>query len=284
MSTALHVPLKAPVVIHYPEGDGMAESLLQHLIIEFLRPLIERYINAVLAGTMSKSKTNAGHKTLRKHKRFCVGSDQLWYYEQNDPKKCVAPDVYVLAGEEQHAERRSVKLWELSGSPLFALEIVGQNKEKDYRDSPEKFALTGVQELVVYDPEVSVLVAATPKRDAATSSSIRYRWQVWRRSVKNAWARVEATNDDRVYSQSLCCWLFVHGAATERKLRIGTGERGEQVFFTEAEAQTHRAETEAQRAETEAQRALRAEGEIAKLRERLRAFEEAAKTSKGGAR
>lgn len=212
----------------------MSESLLQHLIIEFLRPLIERYIGEVLSGVLSKEVAAKGHKSLRKEKPYCVGGDQLWYYEEGNPKKCVGPDVYVLAGEEQDIDRSSVKIWELAGFPLFALEIVGQNKKKDYRDSPAKFAHTGVRELVVYDPDAPTLVDVSAQR-ATRRKNDRFRFQVWRLGERGEWARVVATHDDRVYSETLCCWLFVQGVGVNRKLRIGLGEYGEHVFASDAE-------------------------------------------------
>ena len=63
----------------YPVEDKVGEDTLQRLIVELLRPLIERWLAA------------KGTPTF-------VGADQFVYYKQFHPGKVVGPDVFVLPG------------------------------------------------------------------------------------------------------------------------------------------------------------------------------------------
>src|SRR4051812_28293267 len=81
----------APDPTVYPVEKKMGEDSLQTLIVEVLRPLIERWYEELERPTF-------------------VGADQFIYYEQFDPSKVVAPDVYVLSGV---SPRRRVKTWKV---------------------------------------------------------------------------------------------------------------------------------------------------------------------------
>lgn len=230
---------KAPVAIDYPETDNMAENLLQRLMSEFLRPLIQRFLREAMEGTNAKDKR---YKSLRAHRTLRVGADQFWYYVEGDTSKCVSPDVYVMAGVDPKCTPPSWKLWELDKPPVFALEIVSKEKKKDYVETPKAYAHTGVHELVVYDPDAPVL------SDVSAGQS-RVRWQVWRRSSAGRWAKVVQSNADRIESEALSCWLRVVGEGGERLLRVATGPQGDQLFLSGEESE--RAEKERERAEKE---------------------------------
>ena len=226
MTTAARTK-RTTVAIEYPETDHMAENLLQRLMSEFLRPLIARFLAQVVEGELSKQKR---YKALRARRPMCVGADQFWYYVEGQPKKSVSPDVYVISGVEPTAAPPSFKLWELERPPVFALEIVSSDVDKDYVVSPKAYALTGVEELLVYDP-------AAPVMADASQGAARVRWQVWRRSSKGAWDKALSTNADRVYCEALCCWLRVVGDGDQRRLRIATDAAGDELFLSEAEAE-----------------------------------------------
>jgi hypothetical protein len=129
-------------------------------------------------------------------------------------------------------------------------------------------ASKGVRELVIFDPEHQAVRAE------------RLRFQVFRRLSKRGLVRVEATNDDRVRSRVLGCFLRAVGDDVgSTRLRIATGASGDELFPTEAEAErAARAEAEAERAararaeaaRTQAEAALAAsEAEVARLRAEL---------------
>ena len=103
------------------------------------------------------------------------------------------------------------------------------------------------------------------------------RWQVFRRTDRG-FLREAATNAERVYSESLGCWLRALGKGNATRVRLATGPRGEHLFPTDAEARAA-AEARQRQLETE-QRALHAalaseqearaalEAELARLRGR----------------
>ncbi len=249
------VTARRQVYARYPETDDMGEHELQRLIAEFLRPLLERWFAA---------RSEVAH----------VGADQFFYWVEGDPTRRIAPDVYVVPGVAQNPPVASWKLWESSARPSFALEVVGQDIDKDYDDNPVLYAALGVRELVLFDPH------------ATSRSRRRLRWQVFRRLKGRGLVRVEVSNGDRVQSKALGCWL----CATEHRgrsiVRIATGDEGATLFPTEAEQalaladrehaakEQERAGREQERAAKEQERAGRelAEAEVARLRAELEAL------------
>jgi Uma2 family endonuclease len=262
--------------VYYPETDHMGEDALQRFIAEFLRPLVAMWL--AMCG-----------------RRCFVGADQFIYLVEGDTRQRVAPDVYVLPGAAPDAAPPCWKLWELSAPPAFALEIVSKNHQKDYETLPPLYGKMGARELVVFDPRVTA------------RSRVRIRWHVYRRLGRSGWRLVERSNEDRVYSRELGCWLRAVGDGPRLRLRLATDTRGDVLLPTEAEkaraaltiaeaqagaeraarqraeeeARTEalRAQSEAQRAESEAQRAeseaLRAEQEALRATREVTAREEA---------
>ena len=219
----------------------MGEHELQRLIAEFLRPLLERWF---------ASRSEVVH----------AGADQFFYWVEGDPTQRIAPDVYVVPRVAQTPPVASWKLWEMSARPSFALEVVGQDIDKDYNDNPVLYAQLGVQELVLFDPH------------ATSRSRRRLRWQVFRRVKGRGLVRVEVSNGDRVRSKSLGCWLRESEHRGHPVLRLATDDEGETLFPTEAEEE--RAAKEAERAAKEAERAAKEEA-LAAVAEGLAARERA---------
>jgi hypothetical protein len=218
----------ATAAVHYPESDEMGESMLQRLIAELLRPLLARFL-------------------AERGERAFVGADQFIYWVEGDPSRRIAPDVYVIFGEDPSAEPRSWLLWETRQPPAFALEIVGQDVAKDYDSVPSEYEAAGVDELIVFDP-----ASHEPARRP------RVRWQIWRRQKDGRLLCEERTNDDRVYARSLRCWLRCVRTTRSIRLRVATGEHGEALVETDAErADRERRDKERERREKE--RALVAE-------------------------
>jgi Uma2 family endonuclease len=219
----------------YPIEDDMGEGSLQRFISELLRVLVERWLEA-------------------KGKPTFVGADQYFYWEQYNPRECIAPDVYVLPGVAPGIAVGAWKVWETGIAPSFALEVVSQDVDKDYLKSPAKYARLGVEELVVFDPEHG--------RDPA-----RFLFQVFRKS-KRGLICVEATNADRVKSKILGCHLRAVGTGDDSRLRIATGFKGETLFPTDVEARVEeRLRREQAEAVAQAERSQRERAE-ATTRER----------------
>ncbi len=231
----------------YPTEEKMGEELLQRWIIELLRPLIERWLaeRGVVALT---------------------GADQFIYFRVGDVRGRVAPDVFVLPGVRPTRRIRSWKTWTDGVVPSFALEVVSQDVDKDYVAAPTLYRELGVRELVIFDPDFE-------------DEPGRYRFQVYRSVGKRGLVRASVTNEDRVRSRELGCWLRAVGHGESLRLRLATGAAGDELFATDAEQrdreraeeERERAEKERERAEKERERAARlaAEDEIARLRAEL---------------
>ena len=199
----------------------MGENTLELLIRELLRPLLARYL--------------LGHE---KPPPF-VGGNQFIYWRQHEPTCSVAPDVYVLPGLAPDATPRSIKVWETGRAPSFALEVVSLDKAKDYLRAPLRYDELGVKELVIFDP-------APAQREQGVC------WQVYRRRARGGLGRVELSDEDRVFSRVLGCWLRAVPADGSVRLRLGIGEDGDELFPTMEEAERARADA--------------AEAEVARLR------------------
>lgn len=232
----------------YPTEDDVGEEMIQRLICELMRPLLGRFLR-------------------ERRVRAFVGADQFIYWRQFEPTTCVSPDVYVMPGVDPDlAGVKSWKVWETGIVPSFALEVVADDRRKDYERSPERHADLGTGELVVFDPH------SHEGRD-------RVRWQVYRRVAGRRLRSVEHTDEDRVISRALRCQLRAVGTGGAMRIRVGTGRGGDTLFPTEAElartaslearqARTRVAEAQAREAEARA-RAERAEAELVRLRARL---------------
>ena len=226
MSQRAPRPAVAPDPTVYPESDDMGESTLELLIRLTLVPLLARYLKQKGAPPF-------------------VGGNQFIYGRRYEPTCSVAPDVYVLPGLAPEAAPRSIKVWETGHAPSWALEVVSLDKAKDYLRAPLRYEELGVKELVIFDP--------APARETGV------RWQVYRRRARGGFGRASLSDEDRVFSRVLGCWLRVVPEGGSVRLRLGTGKDGDELFPTAEEAERARAETERARADA-------AEADVARLR------------------
>ena len=82
-----------------------------------------------------------------------VSGDLLIYYEQGNPRKCVAPDVFVVKGVPDH-RRMIYKLWEEPKVPDFVLEVASRNTwREDVGPKRAIYAAMGVREYWLFDPK-----------------------------------------------------------------------------------------------------------------------------------
>jgi len=81
-----------------------------------------------------------------------VSGNLLIYYVEGDPKKSVAPDVFVVKHCDPR-QRRNFKVWEEGRGPAFVLEVTSKKtRRQDLGTKKEKYAQLGVVEYVFYDP------------------------------------------------------------------------------------------------------------------------------------
>jgi Uma2 family endonuclease len=218
----------------YPIEDDMGEDSLQLFIDDILRQSIEHWL------------ASRGKPTF-------VGSNQFIYWVQHHPKKCVAPDVYVLPGLAPDGRVRCLKTWEAGLVPSFAFEVVSSNDvDKDYRDAPKSYDELGVKELVIFDPDFAA------GRD-------RLRFQVYRRLARRGLSRVEVSNGDRVRSRVLGCFLRAVGYGDQVRVRLASGPTGDDIVPTPAEAEREKAEAEREKAEAEREKAEAARARAATI-------------------
>ncbi len=128
--------VRAPEPIVFPEAEEVPEGLPHLLVRTFLFQLL-------------RFALGPSHS---------VGSDQFIYLVSiaTDPKRKVAPDVFVRLGVQQ-TSFGTWKTWENGGAPDLAVEIVSPN-EGDGVSWDEKLARyheLGVSEVVRFDPEAT---------------------------------------------------------------------------------------------------------------------------------
>jgi Uma2 family endonuclease len=203
-SAAPRPPISAPDPTSYPIEEKVGQDSLHMRILELLRPLVERWF------------VERGQPTF-------VGADQFVYYKQFAPNKVVAPDIYVLPGVPPERRVKSWKTWKTGVVPSLAIEVItSEHVEKDYRESPERYAELGVDELILFDPDFA-------------ESDERRRFQRYRKLKKRGFVRVESTNADRIRVRTLGCFLRVVGEGDAARARLGTGPTGDDLVPTEAE-------------------------------------------------
>ena len=220
----------------YPVEEKVGQDSIQVVILELLRPLIERWY-ALL-----------GKPTF-------VGADQFIYWKRGYPSKVVAPDIYVLPGVAPGRRVKSWKVWKTGITPSLAMEVVASDDPyKDYMEAPARYDALGVEELIIFDVNWEI-------------GEDRVRWQRFRRLETRGFTRVDATDADRLRSRVLGCFLRVVGEGDDARLRLGTGPTGDDLVPTETEAE--RAAKEAERAAKDEALAARDEA-VATKEEALR--------------
>ena len=127
--------IRSAPTVAYPESDGkpMAETEAHRdLMIDFILILKDYFEN---------------------QEDVCVSGNMLMYYEEGDPKKVVAPDVFVAFGVEKK-QRRTYRTWEEGRTPDFVLEVASPSTfKKDIGQKKDIYAsVLAVKEYYIYDP------------------------------------------------------------------------------------------------------------------------------------
>jgi hypothetical protein len=201
-------------------------------------------------------------------------ADQFINYQQYDSTKRVSPDVYVLPHLAPDTHVTSWKVWESGVAPTFALEVASDDWENDYAEAPGRYDKVGVKELVIFDPNF--------ERRPGGEGLL---FQVYRRMPRRGFVRVEVSNESRVRSKVLGCWLRAVGSDRMMRLRIGLDPDGDELLPTGEEqerSEKEQARLEARQERSEEERAL---ARVAELERELRARGDgASRPAKGKAR
>ena len=120
--------------VHYPESDG--------------RPLAETEIHLRQIFDLYASLSFRFKMTPEVH----VSSNLLLYYQEDNPKKVVAPDVMVVFGI-QPGMRRVYRLWDEKRGPSVVFEITSAGSRLEDRGTKKEiYAIMGVAEYYLFDP------------------------------------------------------------------------------------------------------------------------------------
>ncbi len=243
-------PLLAEV-IHYPDSDGrfLPENHQQACAIVNLRFALLHHFDRV--------------------PRVVLRGGMFMYYEEGNPKKNIAPDIFVVLDHDM-GERRVYKIWEEGKPPDFALEVLSPSTHT--RNEKEKvvlYARLGIGEYFRFQPD--------PEKQEPRL--------VGHRLHRGEYRDVEAEPGGGLLSASLGVEMRVEGTNVRVRDPVTGREyawseeipRNTEVAEARVEAAEARAEAEAARAEAEAEarRRLEAQAEadkarIAELESRLR--------------
>ncbi|HRI66440.1 MAG TPA: Uma2 family endonuclease [Polyangium sp.] len=176
----------------------------------------------------------------------------------------VDPDVYILEDPPSDFDHQpSLRVWEPGHHPpLLAVEIVSESRaEKDYSESPLKYAMNGTHELWIFDPKLS-------RRSKHGEPA---RLQVWRRDDEGDFNRIYE-GEGPAYSEALHAWIFVTNEG--HNLNIADDAEGTIWWMTPAEREREaklqeRAAKEAALKQLAAERTALEQERLAKEQERL---------------
>jgi Uma2 family endonuclease len=234
--------LRPPRAIHFAEHEEIPEGFAYLVVRTFLFRLLSFALGP----------------------EHSVGSEQFVYWRASDPRRKLAPDVFVRLGVAQRAFG-SWKTWAQGGAPDLAVEIVSPNEGDgiSWDDKLERYHELGVRELVRFDPE-----------EAAGA-----RLRVWDR-VQDDLVERRVEGDQAACDTLGLCWVVCmipmpSGRDRLLGLRLVDGEGHVLEAPEEAEASARRAEAQAHAAEADAVAAekharVAAEQRVRELEEELR--------------
>ncbi|MBI4789107.1 MAG: Uma2 family endonuclease [Chloroflexi bacterium] len=131
---ALETPLRVRPIVTYPESDGepMAETDIHRKQMTYLIQALEVFFHG--------------------SPEIYVAGNLFLYWEEGDPTKVVAPDVFVVKGVPKR-DRRTYKLWEEGKPPILVFEITSaRTRFEDIGPKKGLYEALGAQEYFLFDP------------------------------------------------------------------------------------------------------------------------------------
>ena len=224
-------PMPAPAVaeVFYPESDGqpVAETDVHRDLMVDLIAMLREY--------------------FRDDPHVYISGNLFLYYQEGDPRRVVAPDVFVVKGIPG-GRRRIYKLWEEGCPPDVVFELTSPStRSEDRRTKHDLYARLGVAEYFLFDP---------------LGEYLRPPFQGYRLE-QGHYQPLRPAADGSLWSTVLGLELHVRG----ERLRLFDPESQRWLPLPEEETAARRA-AEARATVAEA-RAVAAEAELARLRAQL---------------
>ncbi len=120
--------------VYYPESDGkpMGETDTHIKLLTYLREALLDY--------------------FRTDPNVYVAGNLFVYYEQGDPSRVVAPDVFVVKGVPRR-DRRIYQVWKEGKGPDAVFELTSRStRQEDWGAKKELYQKLGVTEYFIFDP------------------------------------------------------------------------------------------------------------------------------------
>jgi Uma2 family endonuclease len=194
-----------------------------------------------------------------------VGTDQTMHLDPDDHRVGVRPDLYVLPGQPAEPIDEGWPAY-LPGvpAPVLAFEMVSRsNWGKDSHEAPQRYAILGTAELVLFD--AGALAGRSPAPNPAPL-------QIYRRAEDGSMRRLYA-GAGPAFCEALQLWLVADGdlldlSRDEAGLdRVATPEQGEAWWKERAEQARQQAEQARQQAEQARQQAEQARQQAEQARQ-----------------
>jgi Uma2 family endonuclease len=149
-----------------------------------------------------------------------VSGNLLVYYVEGDPKKSVAPDVFVVKNSDP-GRRRIFKIWEEGIGPVFVMEVTSKKtRRQDLGAKKELYAQLKVAEYFLYDPLAEWLKPALQGY----------------RLVNGDYVLLEAGDDGSLVSEQLGITfrleegdLALFDTVTRKRLKSGAEQRADEL-------------------------------------------------------
>ncbi|MBI1928186.1 Uma2 family endonuclease [Candidatus Poribacteria bacterium] len=200
-----------------------------------------------------------------------VSTDTFIYYQEGNPSKCVAPDVYVVFGVDAIPARRSFYTWAEGAVPAVAFEFLSEEtKKRDRQTKPQLYLQEiGMQEYFIHQPQ----------------GTKPHEFRGWRRSATGEIIEIEPDERGALFSEALNLWFLPEDQLDKVRLMRPYSPDGtplptyEEVMrarnllkeiANEAEARALAAVQDRREAEARAQTEAKARAELETELERLR--------------
>ena len=133
-TTPTRPPAPAAAAVYYPESDGqpVAETDVHRTVMFELIGMLQAFFRA--------------------DPHVYISGNLFLYYQEGNPRRVVAPDVFVVLGIPNKL-RRIYKLWEEGVVPAVVFELTSRStRGEDLHTKYDLYARLGVTEYFLFDP------------------------------------------------------------------------------------------------------------------------------------